>query len=325
MIYRPIVAQSALLLAALIALAAPSMVHAQASAALLVKPWVEDQTIEQSTTVYGFLGGTTQNNRNFDLTTVESEGRIRILPGHVASPRIGYDVTFLNTHTNQPGFPGQLLDASVAGGTFLSESNGWVTGLTLGVGYAGDKPFGEGRAWYGRADFVIAKKFSEVDAVGIGLDYDGHRLYAPDVPLPGFGWSHKIDPTLSMVIGVPVTSITWRPAERLRIFADYILLTDFDIDVGYEFVPKWTVFGAFETRDDAFKIESQPGNRRLIYGQRRVEAGLRFQPNDHLIFSAAGGYGFDTNFRSGFDVRNTESVLHASPEPYFRLGLDVKF
>jgi len=325
MSHRSITARSALVLATFLLLTAPAAVHAQASAALLVKPWEPDQTIEQSTEVYGFLGGHTQNGNSFDLTSVESEGRIRILPGHVASPRIGYDVTYLDTNNKQPGFPGQLLDASVAGGTFLSENNGWVTGLTLGVGYAGDEPFARGRAWYGRADFVIAKKFSDTDALGVGLDYDGHRLYAPDLPLPGFGWSHQVNPTLSMVIGVPVTSITWKPYDRLRIFADYILLTDFDIDVGYEFVPKWTVFGAFETRDDAFKVESIPGNERLIYEQRRIEAGLRWQPNTHLIFNVAGGYGFDTNFERGFDVRSTDNVVHASPEPYFRVGLDVKF
>jgi len=325
MTHRSILARSALLLATILLISAPAALHAQANAALLVKPWEPDQTIEQSTEVYGFLGGTTQSGHSFDLATVESEGRIRILPGHEASPRIGYDVTYLNTNTNQPHFPGQLLDASVAGGTFLSENNGWVTGLTLGIGYAGDEPFASGRSWYGRADFVVAKKFSDTDALGVGFDYDGHRLYAPDIPLPGFGWSHQINPSLAMVIGVPVTSITWRPYQRVRIFADYILLTDVDLDIGYEFIPRWTVFGGFETRDDAFKIESLPGNTRLIYEQRRVESGLRWQPNDHLVFSLAGGYGFDTNFRRGFDVRSTNSVIHASPEPYFRVGLDVKF
>ena len=229
MTHRSILARSALLLATILLISAPAALHAQANAALLVKPWEPDQTIEQSTEVYGFLGGTTQSGHSFDLATAESEGRIRILPGHEASPRIGYDVTYLNTNTNQPHFPGQLLDASVAGGTFLSENNGWVTGLTLGIGYAGDEPFASGRSWYGRADFVVAKKFSDTDALGVGFDYDGHRLYAPDIPLPGFGWSHQINPSLAMVIGVPVTSITWRPYQRVRIFADYILLTDVDL------------------------------------------------------------------------------------------------
>ena len=318
-------ARAAILITALFLFIAPRAVRAQANAALLVKPWEPDQTIEQSTTFYGFFGGTNQNGRDFNLLTTESEGRIRIAPGHVASPRIGYDVTYLDTNNKQPGFPGQLLDASVAGGTFLSENNGWVTGLTLGVGYAGDVPLADGRAWYGRADFVLAKKFSDVHALGIGFDYDGHRIYAPDIPMPGFGWSHQLDPTLSMVLGVPVTSITWRPVYKLRIFADYILLQDFDADIGYEFVRRFTAFAAFETRNDAFKTRSIPGDQRIFYQQRRVEAGVRWQPNDHAILSVAGGYGFDTNFRSGFDVRTTRSVLHASPEPYFRIGLDVRF
>jgi hypothetical protein len=315
-----------LILFLLLVPSASRSVRAQSSAALLVKPWEADQVVEDKSRLLFFSGGHSQNSgRSFDLTTFESQGRVRILPGREASPRLGYDVTYLNTHNGQPGFPGQLLDASVAAGTFLSQTNGWVTGLTLGLGYAGDQPFANGRAWYGRADFVLAKKFDEIDAVGIGIDYDGHRTYAPDIPLPGIGWSHQLDPTLLMVLGVPVTSITWKPDPRLRIYADYILLTDFDIDVGFEIVKHWTVFGALETRDDAFYASSLKDHHRLLYTQRRAEIGVRWEPAKFVTLSLSGGYGFGTRFESGWDYRNTHSVLHASPEPFVAVAAAVQF
>jgi len=311
---------------AIVMAAAIQPARGQTSAALLVKPWESDQVVEDKSRLMFFAGGHSQDTgAGFNMATFETQGRVRILPGNEASPRIGYDVTYLNTHNGQAGFPGQLLDASVAAGNFFSQTNGWVTGLTLGVGYAGDTPFANGRAWYGRADFVLAKKFDEVDALGIGFDYDGHRTYMPDVPIPGFGWSHQLDPTLLMVIGVPVTSITWKPDPRIRIYADYVLLTDFDLDVGYEVIKHWTVFGALETRDDAFYISSQPGHHRLMYTQRRAELGVRWEPAKFITVSLAGGYGFDTRFESGWDYRKIKSVLHASPEPYVALAVAVQF
>jgi hypothetical protein len=312
----------------LVSACASGISHAQTSASLLIKPWEADQAFEDKSRLMFFAGGHSQDTgRSFDLTSFESQGRVRILPGNEASPRLGYDVTYLNTHSGQPGFPGQLLDASVAAGSFLSQSKstGWVTGLTLGVGYAGDVPFADGRAWYGKADFVLAKKFSDIDALGIGVEYDGHRTYAQDIPLPGFGWSHQLDPTLLMVIGVPVTSITWKPDPRLRIYADYVMLTDFDVDIGFEVLKHWTVFGAMETRDDAFYVESLKGHHRLMYTQRRIEAGVRWEPVKFVTVSLSGGYGFDTRFENGWDYRNTKSVLHASPEPFVAMALSVQF
>lgn len=299
---------------------------AQANAALLIKPWEAAGAHEDHTALY-FYGGSHSHDTGagFDMATFESQGRVRLLPGKEASPRLGYDVTYLNLNTGQRNFPGQLLDASVAAGSFLSESNGWVTGLTLGVGYAGNAPFAVGRAWYGRADFVLAKKFSETDALGVGFDYDGHRTYAPDIPLPGFGWSHQVDPTLLAVIGVPLTSITWKPDPRLRVYADYILLTDFDLDVGYEFVKHWTVFGGMETRDNAFYISQQSGHQRMLYTQRRVQAGIRWQPKQFVTLSLAGGYAFDTRFERGWDYRNVKSVLHAGDEPFLSASMELKF
>ncbi|HXE53303.1 MAG TPA: hypothetical protein VN541_09825 [Tepidisphaeraceae bacterium] len=304
----------------------PSIARGQAGASLLVKPWEADQTLEDNTSGYLFSGGHTNETRDrFHMWDLESQGRLRLFPGNEASPRVGYDMTYIGVHTTQPNFPGELLDLSVAGGTFLSKNNGWVTGVTLGAGYAGNAPFACGRAWYGRADFVLAKKFSDTDALGIGLDYDGHRTYAPDIPLPGFGYSHQFDPTILMVIGVPVTSITWKPIPHLRAFADWVLLRDADVDIGYEFIPHWTVFGAFQSRDDAFHVTELPGNRRLLYQQRRVEMGLRFQAREDMTLSLAGGYAFDTDFRAGFDLRDYSRVLYASNEPFLSVEVRVQF
>jgi hypothetical protein len=304
----------------------PSIARGQTSAALLIKPWDASGLVEEETT--GLLineGHVHTTGNSFQLSVLESKGRVRLLPGHEASPRFGYDVTLLNAHTSQPGFHSQLLDASFAAGAFVGIYNGWVFGFTLGVGYAGNSPFAVGRGWYGHEDFVVAKKFNEQDSVGIGIDYDGHRSYMPDVPLPGIGWSHTFDPHWNLVIGEPLSSITWTPTSDWRIYADYLLLTDFDLDVGYQFIKHWTVFGGFQTRRDQFYITELHGHTRLLYGQKRLEGGIRFEPTPSFNFTVALGYALSTDFRKGWDYRKTQPFLYATDEPYVRVGLEMKF
>lgn len=313
--------------AAILDLTFAAVTRGQSSASLLVKPWEADQTIEDSTNGYLLSSGhTKESDDRYHLNELESAGRVRLFPGKEASPRFGYDLTLLDSHTNHPGFPSQLLDLSVAGGAFVNETNGWVTGLTLGVGYAGSSPFAEGRAWYGRADLVIAKKISDTDAVGIGLDYDGHRPYYPDVPLPGFGYSHQFDPKLLLLLGAPLSSMTWKPIEHLRIHGEYLLFTDIDVNVGYEFVKHWTAFAGFDSRRNAFWIDELHDHKRLLFSQRRVEIGVRFEPSELLSFTIAGGYAFSTDFRAGWDYeKHTRRYLYASDEPYLRVGAELKF
>ena len=218
-----------------------------------------------------------------------------------------------------------MIDASFAGGTFLSKNNGWVTGVTLGVGYAGDSAFARGTGWYGKADFVLAKEFNENDAIGMGIDYDGNRTFLPDVPLPGVGFSHRFDPKLKMVFGVPVTSVDWKPIEHLEIKLDYTIIEDLDADIGYEFIPHWQVYGGFQTRREAFHVAELSEHRRLLFQQRRAEVGVRFEPGKLFTLTAALGYGFDGEFRSGWDIRDTRRVLRFSDEPYLRAGLEFRF
>src|SRR6266568_2800502 len=66
---------------------------AQTGPSLLLKPWPKEQFIESSTDALFFFDSTIKGNGNrYDLDAYESIGRIRLLPGNIASPRIGYDV-----------------------------------------------------------------------------------------------------------------------------------------------------------------------------------------------------------------------------------------
>lgn len=298
----------------------------QTSPALLLKPWEAAGAAENTTT--GLIENEAhvqENGDGFQFSALESEGRLRLFPGKEASPRLGYDVTFLNAHTSDPKFPHQLLDASVAAGSFVGIYDKWVLGATLGLGYSGSGPFEESRGIYGRASFIVARKFSEQDAVGIGIDYDGHRSYLPDCPLPGLAYSHTFDPHLDAVIGAPLSSITWKPDDHWRIYADWLLLTDFDINATYKLTKQIGLFAQVETHRDQFWIPELTGHKRLLYLQRRVEGGINWDPFGEFHLTAAVGYAFSTDFRSGWDYRDTNPYLYVSNAPYVRFGLDYRF
>jgi len=127
------------------------------------------------------------------------------------------------------------------------------------------------------------------------------------------------------VIGAPVSSATWKPVEHLTIHGDYRLLTDLDADVGYEFIKHWTVFGGFESRRAAFHVADLPDHRRLLFLQRRIELGVRFQPIEQVTFTLAGGYGFSGEFYSGWDFQKTHRVTGFSDEPFARAGVELTF
>jgi hypothetical protein len=304
-----------------------TVARAQIGPPLLVKPWPEkNEAYDGRADVLFFNAGhTLENNDRFHLSMYSSEGRFRILPGNEISPRVGYEFDFLDLHTSNPRLPNQLSDEAVAFGTGLFKRGNWIGAMTVGVGYAGDRAFGNGAGWFGTADLMLVDQLNETDYLGLVLDYDGHRTYAPDIPLPGFGYSHRFDPKLQAVLGLPYSAVIWKPIPRLELDAEYELLTDLRVNVGYEFVHKWTVYGMWDYSREAFHVSNLPRDRRLLFFQYRAEAGVRFTPIPQLTAGVGVGYGFDGQFRSGFDYQRTHYVAEFTDEPYIRGEMTFRF
>jgi hypothetical protein len=307
----------------LIACAAPS--RAQTGAELLLKPLVkEDEFAEGRADALLFNQGQTNRGDDFQLRYYQTSGRIRENEPNLV-PRFGWDVKYYDLDTDDPVLPDQLLDSSAAVGLGVKDFHGWRAGLSLGLGYAGDKPFAEGDAWYGKATLAFGKAITEKSTLGVFLDYDGNRPFAPDIPLPGFGYLHQFDPHLSYVVGAPLDSITWKPNDQIKVEATYLMPARFKGEIDYEPVRHLIFYGGYQSVQDAFHVESLPGDRRLLFDQQRAEVGLRFAPTEEASFIAAIGYAFDGQFNSGFDERTRHGVADISDEPYLRVGFEARF
>ena len=247
------------------------------------------------------------------------------MPGNIISPRIGYDFKFLDVGGNNKTIPHNLSDESIAFGTAVGKFEDWVAGLTLGVGYAGNSAFSRGSGWYGKATFAIGKKLSETDGLGIVFDYDGNRAYFPEIPLPGFIYQKRINPTLLLGLGVPYSSVEWKPIEHLTLEGSYTLVSQFTARASYEVIKHVNVYGSFDNVEDAFHINGLPKNKRLLFEQHRLEAGVQYVPTDHLRLIAAVGYAFSNRFLTGYDFERTRTVDHFASSPYLHAGLEVNF
>jgi hypothetical protein len=307
--------------------------RAQTGPELTLKPFDEKLALDGNGDAYIYdRGHDTKSGESLQMYIFDSEGRFRLKPGDVASPRVGYDFTYFNVDTDVPGIPRQLFDQSIGFATPIGIYENWIFGVSLGVGYAGPTPFGDGDAWYGLASIAVFKKFDQKSALAIGIDYNGNRTYAPDIPLPGFAYIAQLSPELELTVGVPVTAVNWQPMERVRVQLSWELVDNIESRIGYEFLKGVEVYGALGRRSDGFFIDGlSSGNERLLFEQRRAEVGLTWRTKDSGVgeqdieFTAAIGYAWSGEFSTGFDQRDSDLVADVSDEPYLRLGLQLRF
>lgn len=322
----------------LVLLVAPVVVLAQTGPQLLIKPLLsEDETWESRGDALFFKDGETSGgvagdaadagaDSDFRMSMFEWAGRFREQRERLI-PRVGWDVTYLDLNSDALDALDQAVaDVSLAAGLELGRYFDWRAGLTVGVGYAGNAPFGETDAWYGKATLLLGRKLDEKTDLALVVDYDGNRSVFPDLPLPGFAYRREFDPKLSYVIGIPVSSVTWRPTDGFRIDVTWTMIESFDARVERRLSPHWLVYGGLEYRSEAFSIDDLEGEHdRLLFQQRRAELGIEWQPSEDTRLILAGGYAFKTEFSAGFDQRESELIADVSDEPYLRFGIERRF
>ncbi len=295
---------------------------AQTGVALLVQPGPQDMKLELqgSATVFN-QGHTIRPDNDFKLTYYDGQGRYRFDPSQPLGPRVGFDATYLDIASDDPSLPDRLADVSIGYGMAIGRFGQWWAAASVGVGYAGNAPFDDSDAWYGKADVLVGRDLWGGTLLGV-LDYDGNRSFAPDVPLPGVEFRSAFSPMLSYVIGLPFSSLTWKPNDTFELKLQYALTNTLGARAIYKFTPALQAYGALESIANPFHIDTASGDRRLFFFQDRVEVGLRIAPWQNLSIVGGVGYAFNQEFRSGFDSRNLKGVSRISDEPYFKLQVE---
>ena len=324
------------------AIAAPAV--AQTGAELLVAPWWPvttgeesvDSTLEFKTSYQlQFDSELDETGEGFDLWRFESVGRYRH-DGGPGEMSLGYDVLHIDTDSADSAIPHQLVDYVAAVGyeldlNFDADVNAGRIGVVGGVGYAGDSPFGDGDAVYFQGDLLYEHPLDEKSTLTFVLNYDGNRTLWPDIPLPSVAYTRRQSDRLVYVIGLPYSSLFWRPQEQVILRASYSVPYSLDLTAEYALSRSLRVFASFDSKFDAFHVDDpdivEDEDDRLFFSQRRVEAGVKLVPQDpdtsQLV--AAVGYAFDQSFETGWDVRDLETLREPGAAVYVRVGLDLRF
>jgi hypothetical protein len=306
---------------------------AQTGPGLLIAPFEPDKNYELNGSAVLLDRGESDNGGgDFQLFVYDAWGRMRLdldefLPGvDRAQPRAGFEVTFLDVDDDAGVVPANLVDASVGLGIGVLSEGSWIAGLTVGVGYAGAGAFGDGDAWYGKADLVVGYQIDDEQQVGVVINYDGNRSFMPDVPLPGVIYRRRVDSRFDIGVGFPFSDITWRPVGPLTLKLTYFIPEDLSFEAEYKIGDSFAVFAGFLSRNEAFHSNDLDNNLdRILFQQTRAELGVRGTINETVSLSLAGGFAFNQQFDVGFDTRNADELAEISDEPYVRLAVEARF
>jgi len=160
----------------------------------------------------------------------------------------------------------------------------------------------------------------------LGLDFDGNRPIFPDVPLPVVLWTRVWNDAITTTIGFPFLGIRWKPWDRL--------------EIGFRGIPgvtqtgaitlrpneRWDLFVRYRAANFRFFIEDfSSDNDRLFYGESRIELGFTWRPDGGTECTLFAGWSFDRSYDTGFDVRDTDTLVRIDDTVVFGLSFTIRF
>lgn len=316
------------LLVAVLVLAAAGRARAQTGPDLLVRPWLNGGVFESSSDALLETSGHTDSTADERLSIYHSEGRYRLFPDNVATPRLGYEVTDLDIDTNDRSLPRHLTNVELGFAQPVARlgSDGFLA-VTGAEGYSGDSVFNDSHAWYTAVNVIAGEQFAnnKDEALLVALNYNGNRTFMPDVPIPGFAYANRLNPRVTYVLGVPYSSITYEPLTGLQIEGGWTLLQTFEANIGYAFTKHFALFGRYNDELDPFHRRGEEADTRLFFETHEIEAGFRYTPVQRVQLAVTAGWAFDQEFTHGFDTRNLVPIRHISDEPFLHLRLNIGF
>jgi len=297
-------------------------VFAQTDTGQMFQPFREEQMLELNVSAFRTeTGHIKKTDESFALSQYQSQGRLRLTDKLKVNPTIGYDLLLLDLKTSNATVPRNLSDVSIGFATpFYQFESGWYLAGSVGVGYAGDKTFDYSGGYYGKTTFIVGKEFERKNSLLFALSYDGNRTIFPDIPLPAIVYTKIINPTLELGLGIPFTTVRYRPMDRW-LFEATVSIGDISGRVQYDVSDQIHLFAAAESVERAFRIDALSNHDRLLFEQRRAELGVVYSPSKWVGITAAVGYAFSQKFGVGFDVRDTDLLYKFSDEAYARIGL----
>lgn len=223
-------------------------------------------------------------------------------------------------------FPGELWDVRL-GTTYRHRfTNGWIGGGNLTFGSPSDRPFASGDEILVSASGFLRMPVSEASAWLFLLNYSNNREFLPDIPIPGVAYHYQPDERLNLLAGLPLSSVRWKPLERLTLDALYLVPRTLRAQVGYDLLETLQLYAGYDwANQQYFRHDRRDNDDRLSYYEQRVSLGARWKIRENLALDLAGGWAFDRFWFEGEDYGDRgENRLDLSDGPFVRLQLELR-
>jgi hypothetical protein len=198
--------------------------------------------------------------------------------------------------TGQP-FPEQLWNIRLGTTYRHLFDNGWVTGGTLSVGSASDKPFHSIDEMTLGVNGFLRVPQGEHNAWLFTLSYSSNSELP--IPIPGVAFLWQPSEQFRMNIGLPLV-VMYRPTEDLTFDFSYMLLTTIHARATYRVLPQVRIYFGYDHENESYLPADRPEEKdRLFYYDERLTAGVQYLVSRCAILELSGGYTFDRYYFEG--------------------------
>lgn len=310
---------------------------AQTTSAIFTAPWTPEPHWADSFDDVVFFGDTDTKGSGeaTDVFYWDSRGRIKFDKEDPDPPFVlGYKILTYDSRSDDRVISGQLNDIALVGASHIDGLiEGWRVNVMGGVGTANDGYFRNGESWYPTAALGASRPVGAHGLLHAGVEYDGSRVLWPDVPLPYVSYRDSLGEQVRYAIGIPESSLSLRPFEKLNIDFRYYFPVKFDAVTEYEIVEFMRVFAQYSRALEGFSM-GEPNRERegIDLGERqrffhefdRVGGGLRFV-SSLLDASLGAGWAFNHRFMTGWDCRDLDEYRTLEGGWYIALRVQGTF
>ena len=309
--------------------------RAQTTSAVFTAPWTPEPHWADSFDDLVFFGDTDTKGAGeaTDVFYWDSRGRIKFDRFEPDPPFVlGYKILTYDSRSDNRVISGQLNDIALAGATHADGLiDDWRVNVMGGFGTANDGYFRHNYSWYPAAALGVSRPFGASASLHAGLEVDGSRVLWPDAPLPYVSYRDAWGEHVRYAIGIPESSLSVRPMERLGIDLRYYVPMKFDAVTEYELAKFLRAFAQYSRTLEGFSM-GEPNRDRAGLGEHqrffhefdRAGGGLRFV-TDWIDASLSGGWAFNHRFLTGWDCCDLEEYRDLEGGWYVALRVQGTF
>ncbi len=224
-------------------------------------------------------------------------------------------------------FPDHLWDIRL-GTTYRQKlENDWLMGVDFTIGSPSDRPFASGNEIAVNTNGFLRIPDGDNNAWVFFLNWSNNREFWQYIPLPGAAYQYRPDDKLDLMVGLPFSSVRYRPLEWLEMDAFYFVPRTVRGRISLLPTENLRFYTGYEWGNERyFRHDRDDNDDRLFYDEQRVKAGVRWDITEALYVDFSGGYAFNRFFFEGeeYDDRH-DSRINVGDGPFAAIQLVYRF